>query len=513
VRRPDSGAFLKENTMSEQKHMLKQIASFIWQVPQDTIPGMRVPGEIIASPEMISHIYNDNTPKQVANVATLPGIIRASMAMPDIHWGYGFPIGGVAAFDLDEGIISPGGVGYDINCGVTLVRSDLTSKEIRPRIKRLIDALFYTIPCGVGSEGRIKLSAKDFNQVLQYGAGWVVKYGLADKADPLHMEENGAMKGGDPSLVSERAGQRAQKQLGTLGSGNHFIEVQEVEEIFLPDVADAFGLFKGQAVVMIHSGSRGLGHQICDDSLKVMQQAVRKYEFDLPDRQLACAPFQSPEGQDYFSVMKCAANYAWANRLTMVGLTREVFGQFFGKSWQKLGMSLVYDVCHNIAKVEEFDINDFSKIDNNQKSAISNQKSIKVCVHRKGATRALGPGDVNIPDAYRDVGQPVLIPGDMGRASYVLVGTKEGASISFSSTCHGAGRVMSRKAAVRKAKGQNVAQRLAQQGITVRSRGKMTLLEEVPEAYKDVTEVVKAVDGAGVSRPVARLRPIGTIKG
>ncbi len=484
--------------MAEKKYTLEEIAPFRWRVPQDTIPGMNVPGEIVASSEMIPRILNDNTPAQVANVATLPGILRASLAMPDIHWGYGFPIGGVAAFDTEEGVISPGGVGYDINCGVSLVRTDLVAKEIKPRMKKLVDALFDKVPCGVGSEGSIRLSDNDFKDVLQNGAGWVVKKGLAVEDDPKHMEEEGCLKGGDPSLVSKRAKERAQRQIGTLGSGNHFIEVQEVEEIYLPEVAEAFGLHQGQAVVMIHSGSRGLGHQVCDDSLKVMQSAARKYEIELADRQLACAPFKSEEAQNYFSAMKCAANYAWANRLTMVSLVREAFDAFFKKSWQDLGMAVVYDVCHNIAKLERFEIDG---------------KTREVCIHRKGATRALGPDNENIPSAYRSVGQPVLIPGDMGRFSFVLVGTKDADGISFNSSCHGAGRVLSRKAAIRKAKGKNVFQDLRSRGITVRSKGKMTLVEEVPEAYKDVAEVVGAVEGAGISKLVAKMRPIGTIKG
>lgn len=484
--------------MSNDQFQLKQVAPYRWQLPIDSFPGMRVPGEIIASPKMIPRIINDKTPQQVANVATLPGILKASMAMPDIHWGYGFPIGGVAAFDLDEGVISPGGVGYDINCGVCLVRSDLRAKEIRQRSRKLVDTLFDAIPCGVGSEGQIKLSDRDFENVLKHGVKWVVENGLADPEDPKSMEENGSMEGGDPSLVSARARQRATKQLGTLGSGNHFIEVQEVKEVYHPQAAEAFGLFVGQVVIMIHSGSRGFGHQICDDNLKVMQQGVRKYGIDLPDRQLACVPFMSPEGQDYFSMMKCAANFAWSNRLTMVGLTRRAFERFFNSSAENLGLRLVYDVTHNIAKVEKFTIDG---------------KTREVCLHRKGATRALGPGDPRLPDAYRSIGQPVIIPGDMGRASYVLVGTPEAAEISFSSTCHGAGRVMSRKAAIRQAKGENIPKKLSDRGITVRARGKLTLLEEVPEAYKDIDEVVEAVQGAGISQKVVKLSPLLTVKG
>ncbi len=482
----------------DNPYQLEQLSEYRWRVAQDTIPGMRVPGEIIASSKMIPHVMKDRTPQQVANVATLPGIIKVSLAMPDIHWGYGFPIGGVAAFDLDEGIISPGGVGYDINCGVSLVRTDFKAVDIRNRLRSLVDILFDEIPCGVGSEGKIKLSFNDFEQVLERGVEWVIRKGLADREDAERMEENGSLIGGDPSLVSKRAFQRAEKQLGTLGSGNHFIEIQEVTDVYYPEAAESFGLFQGQVVVMIHSGSRGLGHQVCDDYLKVMQEGVRKYRIELPDRQLACVPFNSPEGQQYFKAMKCAANYAWGNRLTMVGLARRAFKRFFKKSCSDLGMRMVYDVAHNIAKIEEFNLEG---------------KKRNVCVHRKGATRALGPGDERIPAAYRSVGQPVIIPGDMGRASFVLAGAKGAETISFNSTCHGAGRVMSRKAAIRNAKGKDIAKDLAGRGIIVKARGKLTLLEEVPEAYKDIGEVVNAVEGAGISRKVARMKPMGTVKG
>ncbi len=501
--------------MANLKLDLIQKSEFLWEVPLDTVPGMNVPGVIVASKGMIAHILDDNTPQQVANVATLPGIVRASMAMPDIHWGYGFPIGGVAAFEVDKGIISPGGVGYDINCGVTLVRTDLRADKVKPRIKLLVDALYNAIPCGVGSEGSLRLSNEDYNQIFLKGAKWVVEQGLAETADVENMEEGGAMPGGNPELVSAKARQRAHKQLGTLGSGNHFVEVQEVTDVYDADVAAAFGLAKGQVCLMIHSGSRGLGHQICDDNLSIMQDAARKYGIQLTDRQLACAPFKSSEGRDYFEAMVCAANFAWANRLMMVSLAREAFADFFKATAKSLGMHMVYDVCHNIAKEEEFLIDSAGRIygifDANVPA--KDARKLRVCVHRKGATRSLGPGDPRVPEAYRAVGQPVLIPGDMGRSSYVLVGTEKAASVSFSSSCHGAGRVLSRNAAIKLASGKNVAKQLAERGITVRSQGKMTLVEEVPEAYKDVTVVVEAVVGAGASRPVARLKPVGTIKG
>lgn len=484
--------------MNNPNDILEQITPYRWRLSPDRFENMRVPGEIIASEKMIPRIVSDNTPKQVANVATLPGIVGASMAMPDIHWGYGFPIGGVAAFDLDEGIISPGGVGYDINCGVSLLRSNMTAKEIRSDIPELVNNLFNRVPCGVGSEGAITLKNRDLRSVLEKGAAWIAEMGFADADDLEFMEEKGCITGGDASLVSDRAKTRATKQLGTLGSGNHFLEIQVVEEIFQPEIAAAFGLHEGQVVVMIHSGSRGFGHQVCDDSLKIMQDSVRRHNLDLPDRQLACAPFKSPEARDYFSTMKCAANFAWANRLAMIGLVRQVFEMFYKSSYSKLGLNLIWDVCHNIAKVEEFDIEGVQR---------------RLCIHRKGATSSFGPGNPDLPAKYRPFGQPVLIPGDMGRASYVLAGTNEAAQISFSSTCHGAGRVMSRKAAVRSTQGKNIAHSLAQRGIIVRSRGKWTLNEEIPEAYKDVNEVVEAVHGAGISKKVVRLKPLGTVKG
>ena len=484
--------------MEKPDKVLEEIAPFHWRLSRDYRPGMRVPGEIIASERMIPNILSDNTPLQVANVAALPGIVKASLAMPDIHWGYGFPIGGVAAFDLDEGIISPGGVGYDINCGVSLLRSNLVAEQQRKKIPDLVDALFNNIPCGVGSEGKIQLKDRDLDKVAEIGAGWIVEQGYAEAEDLNYMEEKGAMQGGDPTLLSPRSRERARWQLGTLGSGNHFLEIQKVERIYDPETALAFGLFEGQLVVMIHSGSRGLGHQVCDEFLKKMQGAVRRYNLDLPDRQLACAPFKSGEAGDYFAVMKCAANFAWANRLTMAGLIRETFKKYYKMSSSDLGLKLVWDVCHNIAKVEEFEIEGKRK---------------KLCVHRKGATSSYGPGASFLPKNYREAGQPVIIPGDMGRASYIMVGTEKSSNVTFASTCHGAGRLMSRKAAVRSTKNQNMTQQLAKRGIIVRSRGKWTLNEEIPEAYKDIDEVIEVVHGAGISLKVARLKPMGTVKG
>jgi len=477
---------------------LEKIAPFRWRLAESALQGMRVPGEIFASDEMIPRIIADKTPQQVAGVATLPGIVRASFAMPDIHWGYGFPIGGVAAFDLDKGVVSPGGVGYDINCGVTLIRSNLQVKEIFNQIPKLTDALFDHIPCGVGSEGKIKLSQRDQDEILSRGAEWVVKAGYADHSDLDRMEDHGRLDDNDPSLVSARTRQRAERQLGTLGSGNHFIEIQKVVDIYDEQAAQAFGLWKGQILVMIHSGSRGLGHQICEETLKIMQGVVRREGIDLPDRQLACAPIRSTEGENYLKAMRCAANFAWANRLTMVGLVRQTFASFYKKPWQSLDMNLVYDVCHNIAQIESHTVEG---------------KKRQLCVHRKGATRALGPGDPRIPDAYRSVGQPILIPGDMGRASYVLAGTNKAEELTFSSSCHGAGRLLSRHAAINATRGEDIVKQLAAQGVFLRAKEKGTIHEEVPQAYKDAKDVTDVVVGAGVSKLVARMKPLGVVKG
>jgi len=477
---------------------LEKIAPYRWRLERGAFPWMRVPGEIFASDEMIPGIMADNTPKQVAGVASLPGIVRAALAMPDIHWGYGFPIGGVAAFDLDKGVVSPGGVGYDINCGVTLIRTDLEYQEIRDRIPKLTDALFQAVPCGVGSEGKVKLTNKDFDRLLADGARWLVQEGYADPEDLEKIEHSGCMTDNDPSLVSTRTRQRAERQLGTLGSGNHFIEIQRVADILDSEAAEAFGLHKGQILVMIHSGSRGLGHQICTETLKVMQGVVRREGIELPDRQLACAPIKSKEGEAYLRAMRCAANFAWGNRLMMVKLVRDTFGLFFGKKWQRLDMHLVYDVCHNIAQIE------MHTVDGKQQA---------LCVHRKGATRALGPGDMRLPEAYRAVGQPVLIPGDMGRASYVLAGTKLAEELSFSSSCHGAGRLLSRHAAVNATRGVDIVKQLADQGVSLRAKEKGTIHEEAPEAYKNVKDVTDVVVGAGVSKLVARMKPVGVVKG
>ncbi|WP_449295438.1 RtcB family protein [Palaeococcus pacificus] len=418
--------------------------------------------------------------------------------MPDGHQGYGFPIGGVAAFDAREGVISPGGVGYDINCGVRLVRTNLKKDEVRPRIKQIIDTLFKNVPSGLGSKGRVRLQWTQLDDVLADGAKWAVDNGYGWNEDLEHLEEGGRMEGANPSYVSQKAKQRGAPQLGSLGSGNHFLEVQYVDEIYDEEVAKAYGLFKGQVVVMIHTGSRGLGHQVASDYLRIMEKANRKYNIPWPDRELVSLPFESEEGQRYFSAMKAAANYAWANRQMITHWVRESFEEVFKQKAEDLEMSIVYDVAHNIAKLEEHEING---------------KKVKVVVHRKGATRAFPPGHESVPKAYRDVGQPVLIPGSMGTASYILAGTEGAMKESFGSTCHGAGRLMSRHAATRTWRGDRVERELLQRGIYVRAASKRVVAEEAPGAYKSVDNVVNVVHKAGIAKLVARMRPMGVAKG
>ncbi len=476
----------------------KQLDEYRWEIPVGSVEGMRVPGRIFADKKLIESIKKDNSAVQVANGATLPGIVKASMAMPDIHFGYGLPIGGVVATRLSDGIVSPGGTGYDINCGVRLLRSNLYEKDILKWLKPLVQNLFYKIPAGVGSRGKIHLSPRDEEQVAIKGAEWAVKQGYGEAEDLDFTEANGCLQGADPEKVSQRAFERGRKQVGTLGSGNHFIEIQVVEEIFDQEAAIAMGLEENQVTVMIHSGSRGFGHQVCTDYLEVMNKAMHRYGIKLPDRQLACAPFQSKEGQDYLGAMKAAANFAWANRQCLMGLTVQTFLETLKISPKDLGMSLVYDVAHNIIKVEDHTVDG---------------KEMKLAVHRKGATRAFPPGHEELPEAYKKIGQPVIIPGDMGRNSYVLGGTEKAMEESFGSTCHGAGRNLSRHAAKKKAKGRAIERELEDKGIIVKATGRTTLKEEMPEAYKDVTEVVNVVHHAGISKKVAKLKPMGVIKG
>lgn len=475
---------------------IKKIDQYRWEVPKSG--SMRVPGIVYATEAMLKDADQQEPLKQVANVATLPGILKASLAMPDMHWGYGFPIGGVAAFDWESGIISPGGVGYDINCGVRLATTLLVEKDVRPKLADLVNTLFRDIPAGVGSKGSIKLSVSEEKKVLKQGSRWAVSQGFGVDDDLSHTEDEGCMPNADPDTVSPRALERGRQQLGTLGSGNHFLEIGIVEKVYHPEAAAAFGIFQGQVTLMLHSGSRGLGYQICDDFLALMTKHVKKLGFDLPDRQLACAMIQSGEGLRYYNAMACAANYAWANRQILMHRSREVFARVFGIGPRDLGMNLVYDVCHNIAKKE---------------THVIEGKPRTVCVHRKGATRSFAPGHQALCDEHQRVGQPVIIPGDMGTASYVLVGTRKAMEETFGSTCHGAGRVMSRKAAMKASKGRAIHRELEEKGILVKWTGRSTLAEEMPEAYKDVSQVVEVVHGAGISEKVAKLRPIGVVKG
>jgi tRNA-splicing ligase RtcB len=484
--------------MAEWSGPLQKIDDWRWRIPRDYKHGMKVEGVIYASEKMIKAIRKDQAPEQVANVAFLPGIVGKSLAMPDIHWGYGFPIGGVAATLFGEGVISPGGVGFDINCGVRVVKTNLTKDEVLPRLEKLLSVLFRNIPSGVGSEGKLSFSPAELRKVMIQGAQCVISRGFGWPEDKDHIEEGGAMEGADPDAVSDKAIERGKDQLGTLGSGNHFLEIEVVERIFRPDIAEVFGLFEGQVIIMVHTGSRGFGHQICTDYLQKMQNAMNRYGIKVPDRQLACAPLDSPEGRGYFAAMASAANFAWANRQLITHWIRESFEEVFGKSARALGMEVLYDVAHNIAKVEEHEVDG---------------KRLKLCVHRKGATRAFAAGHPAVPERFRSVGQPVLIPGDMGTGSYILVGTELAMKETFGSTCHGAGRVMSRSEADRTSRGRDIAAELEKQGILVMAESKATLREEIPEAYKDVGEVVEVVEQAGISKKVAYARPLGVIKG
>ncbi len=485
--------------MAKWSGPLEKVDEYRWRIPQTYKAGMRVPGLIYASQEMLANILEGQALEQVANVAFLPGIVGYSLAMPDIHWGYGFPIGGVAAMRTQDGVVSPGGVGFDINCGVRLLRTNLTQDEVRPKIKALVDALYESVPSGVGSKGQIRLGRGEIDQVLVQGSRWAVAKGFGRPEDLEATEEKGQMAGADPATVSAKAKERGIPQLGTLGSGNHFLEVAVVDHIFEADAARTMGIDQvGQVVVMIHCGSRGLGHQIADDYIKVMLNAMKKYAIELPDRQLACAPVTSPEGQSYLSAMRCAANFAWANRQCIAHWVREAFCNVLGKSQEDAGLELVYDVAHNIAKIEEHEVDGRKQM---------------LCVHRKGATRAFPPGHPDVPKQYSAVGQPVLIPGDMGRVSYTLVGTEGAMKETFGSTCHGAGRMKSRAAAKRMLRGSDVLKALASRGITVRAGSLEGVAEEASEAYKDVTSVVGVAHNTGISKIIARTRPIGVIKG
>ena len=478
---------------------LKQIDEFRYEIPSSYKHGMRTSGLIYANEKMMKNVIRDNALEQVANVATLPGILKKSMAMPDIHWGYGFPIGGVAGMDTDEGVISPGGVGYDINCGVRMLTTNLTVKDVSPKLKELIDTMFTNVPSGLGSKGKVRVDSRTLIQVLEEGAKWAVENGYGWQEDLEHLEEGGGMEGADSEKVSQKAIDRGKSQLGSLGAGNHFLEIQKVDQIRNEEAAKRMGVNElDQIIVMIHTGSRGCGHQIASDYIRKMEVAYRKYGIDLPDRQLACAPIDSPEGRDYFSAMACGANFAWTNRQMILHWIRESFEQVFGQKAEDMGLRVIYDVAHNIAKFEEHDVDG---------------KRMKVCVHRKGATRAFGPGRPEVTSDYREFGQPVLIPGDMGTHSFLLLGTDDAMTQTFGSTCHGAGRVMSRRQATRMFRANEVRSQLQRKGIYVHAASMKGIVEEAPDAYKDILDVVRVANGAGISSIVARMSPMGVVKG
>ncbi|MES2154345.1 MAG: RtcB family protein [bacterium] len=487
---------------------LNDVGGAVHEIPasytgRDGTLRMRVPGRIVASPQLLSHIKDDQAPEQVANVASLPGIVGYSLAMPDIHWGYGFPIGGVAAFDPDQGgVVSPGGVGFDINCGVRLLRTDISEKELRPRLPEVVDALFDAVPCGMGSRGGLDLSEGDLTAILDSGAAWAVDHGWATSRDREHMEERGAIPGADASQVHERARTRGRRSLGSLGSGNHFLELQVIDKTWDTAACKAYGVDIGQVVVMIHTGSRGLGHQICEDHVRDLQAVTKRHGIVLSDRQLACAPLDTPEATRYLAAMAGAANFAFVNRSVITTLARRTLAGLFGRDGD--GIEVVYDVCHNIAKMEEHIV----------PAGPDAGKRRNLCVHRKGATRAFGPGHRDVPDAYRNVGQPVIVPGDMGRMSFLLAASEGAEKTTFGSSCHGAGRRLSRTEASRTWSGAALVRMLWERdGIRVRAATPEVAAEEAPEAYKDVSEVVDSVEMAGLARKAARMRPLGVVKG
>jgi tRNA-splicing ligase RtcB (3'-phosphate/5'-hydroxy nucleic acid ligase) len=477
----------------------RSVGPYEWEVPIGEVAGMLVPGRVFADDEMLAKARDDRALEQVANVATLPGIVRASYAMPDIHWGYGFAVGGVAATDVDAGgVISPGGVGFDICCGVRLLRSDLTLADVQPHLVELARRLGERIPRGVGTKGMLRLDRDELAGVMREGAAWVLAHGLGWESDLERCEDHGALPGADPSAVSDRAFDRGAPQCGSLGAGNHFLEVQLVEEIFDAAAADAFELSAGLVCVMMHTGSRGVGHQVCTDEVKTFDKLMHRSKISVPDRQLACGPLDSKEAERYFGAMAAAANFARANRHALAHETRTTFAEVVGRTAEDMGMRLVYDVAHNLAKIERY---------------VVDGRERNLCVHRKGATRAFGPGHPELADRYRAVGQPVIVPGSMGTSSYVLVGTDEGRDKAFWSTCHGAGRAMSRTQAKKRMGGSRVKAELEEAGVLVNATHPGLLAEEAPYAYKDVARVVDTCEGAGLSRKVARLRPLAVIKG
>lgn len=477
---------------------LIQISETEWEIPTYIRPDMRVPVRLFATRAILEQILADRSLEQAINTATLPGLVGHVIVMPDIHQGYGFPIGGVAATEYPHGAVSPGGVGYDIGCGVRLLASSIEFESARGEMERLATLLNKYCPSGVGKEGAIKVSLKELDQVLRDGARWALKNGYASQADLARTEESGSLEGADPDRVSERAKTRGREQIGSLGAGNHFIEVDVVEQIFNEEAANAMGLFPGCLSVQIHCGSRGLGHQVCTDYVQQFQSAVRKYGIDLPDRELVCAPMDSPEGQAYMAAMRAAGNFAFANRQLLAHSARRAFEETFAPRTHQWHLHQVYDIAHNMAKLETHEIHG---------------RQVKVCVHRKGATRAFGPGAPGLPPEYSKIGQPVIIPGSMGTASWVLVGTEDSMTRSFGSSCHGAGRVMSRSQAKKEIRGDELRKELAQRGIDIRAGSMPGLAEEAPSAYKDVDLVVETVSEAGIAKKVARLRPVAVIKG
>ncbi|MBE7555839.1 MAG: RtcB family protein [Anaerolineales bacterium] len=479
-------------------HDFKRIDKFIYEVPASFQEAMRVPARFYADPELMEKALEDKSLEQLVNTATLPGIVKYALAMPDIHQGYGFPIGGVIATELPDGIISPGGVGYDINCGVRLLATYLTKAQVEPHLNNLATALYANCPSGVGEKGSIRLKHGELDRLVEEGARWALKRGYASEADLERTEEWGHLEGANASKVSARAKERGNDQVGTLGAGNHFIEVDVVDQVFDETAADRMGLFPGQVTVQIHCGSRGFGHQICTDYVNRFQSAVHRYGIKLPDRELVCAPLSSPEGQDYLAAMKAAANYAFANRQVLTFHIRRSFEEALAGKVRNHGVYQIYDIAHNMAKIEEHEVDG---------------RRVKVCVHRKGATRAFGPGSPALPDVYRDIGQPVLVPGSMGTASWVLLGTAGSMAQTFGSTCHGAGRMMSRHQAKRSIRGSDLREEMEAGGIRVRAGSMSGLAEEAPAAYKDVDRVVEVVHGAGIAKKVARLTPIAVIKG
>ena len=476
----------------------KQVGEYTYEVPQGFRPDMRVPARFYADPELLQGALGDKSLEQLVNTATLPGIVKYALAMPDIHQGYGFPIGGVIATELPDGVISPGGVGYDINCGVRVLGTHLDIEEVSPYLDNLATALQANCPSGVGKGGRIRLQVHELDRLVEQGARWALKKGMATESDLERTEENGCIAGADAGKVSARAKDRGRDQVGTLGAGNHFIEVDVVDEVFDEVAADRMGLSPGRVVVQIHCGSRGFGHQVCSDYVKIFQKSLARYGIQLPDRELVCAPLSSPEGQDYLAAMRAAANYAFCNRQVLTHLIRQSFAEVLAGHLDNYGVYQVYDIAHNMAKLEEH---------------VVDGRKMRVCVHRKGATRAFGPGSPVLPPVYRDIGQPVLVPGSMGTASWVLVGTEGSMAQTFGSTCHGAGRTMSRSQAKKTIWGADLRQELEAQGIHVRAGSMSGLAEEAPTAYKDVDRVIEVVHGAGIARKVARIVPLAVVKG